>query len=35
LMGWNYVFIGMIAVALIGAAVFLLMWKAPADGYEK
>ena len=35
LMGWNYVFIGMIAVALIGAAVFLLMWKAPADGYER
>lgn len=34
-MGWNYVFVGMIAVALIGAAVFMLMWKAPADGYAK
>jgi len=31
---WDYVFMGMIGVALIGMFVFLLMWKAKADGYE-
>lgn len=33
--GWNYVFVGMIAVAVVGMVVFLLMWSAPADGYER
>lgn len=31
---WDYVFMGMIGIALIGMFVFLLMWKAKADGYE-
>lgn len=33
--GWNYVFIGMIAMAIVGAIVFLSIWKARRDGYEK
>jgi len=33
--GWNYVFIGMIAMAVVGALVFLSIWKARRDGYEK
>ncbi len=32
--GWNYVFQGMIAIAVIGMLVFMLMWSAPADGYD-
>ena len=32
--GWNYVFLGMIAMAVIGAIVFLTIWKARRDGYE-
>lgn len=32
--GWNWVFLGMIGVALIGMGVFMLMWKAKADGYD-
>lgn len=32
--GWNYVFLGMIAVAVIGMLVFMLMWGAKSDGYE-
>ncbi len=33
--GWNYVFVGMIAMAVVGALVFLSIWKARRDGYEK
>ncbi len=33
--GWNHVFLGMIAVAVVGMVVFLLMWPAKADGYEQ
>lgn len=32
--GWNYVFQGMIVVAVVGMLVFMLMWSAPADGYD-
>ena len=31
---WDYVFIGMIGIAIIGTLVFLSMWKAQADGYD-
>ena len=34
-LGWNYVFIGVIAMAVIGMVVFLLMWRARRDGYDK
>ena len=33
--GWRWVFISFIAVGCIGALIFLLMWKAPRDGYER
>ena len=33
--GWNYVFVGMIAMAVIGMAIFLLMWGAKRDGYDE
>ncbi|MGN0007100.1 MAG: MFS transporter [Alistipes sp.] len=33
--GWNYVFVGMIAVAVVGMAVFMLMWGAKSNGYEE
>ena len=33
--GWNYVFLGVIAMALIGMVVFLFMWGARRDGYER
>ncbi|MDR3287610.1 MAG: MFS transporter [Prevotellaceae bacterium] len=33
--GWNIVYISVIAVAIAGMAIFLLMWKANADGYER
>ena len=33
--GWNWVFITFIAVGLIGALIFLAMWKAPRDGYDR
>ena len=32
---WDYVFIGMIGIALLGMLVFLLMWNAKADGYDE
>ena len=32
--GWNYVFIGVIAMAVIGVVVFLTIWGARRDGYE-
>jgi len=33
--GWNWVFIMFIAVGIIGSLIFLTMWKAPRDGYER
>ena len=33
--GWNYVFLGVIAMAIIGMVVFLFMWGARRDGYDK
>lgn len=33
-MGWDYVFLIMIGIALVGMLVFLMMWNARADGYE-
>ena len=30
---WDYVFMGMIGVALLGVITFSTMWKAKADGY--
>lgn len=32
--GWDYVFLLMIGMALVGMVVFLLMWGAKADGYD-
>lgn len=32
---WDYVFTGMIGIALLGMLVFLLMWNAKADGYDE
>ena len=33
--GWNWAYIGIIAMALVGMVVFLMMWGARADGYEE
>ena len=33
--GWNYVFVGVIAMAIVGMTVFLFMWGAKRDGYDK
>ncbi|MBQ0122520.1 MAG: MFS transporter [Bacteroidales bacterium] len=33
--GWNAVFITFIIVGIIGAAIFMTMWKAPRDGYSR
>lgn len=33
--GWNMVFVTFIVVGLIGSAVFLTMWNAPRDGYDR
>ncbi len=33
--GWNYVFIGVIAMAAVGVLVFLSIWGAKRDGYDK
>ncbi len=33
--GWKWVFITFIIVGCIGALVFLFMWRAPRDGYER
>ena len=33
--GWNYVFIGVLIMAVVGVAVFLTIWGASRDGYEK
>jgi len=32
--GWNIAYIAIIIMALVGMGVFLLMWRAKADGYE-
>ena len=33
--GWTAVFITFICAGLVGAVIFLCMWKAPRDGYER
>jgi OPA family glycerol-3-phosphate transporter-like MFS transporter/OPA family sugar phosphate sensor protein UhpC-like MFS transporter len=33
--GWNLAYIVIIALSLVGAGVFALMWRAPAHGYEE
>ena len=33
--GWNYVFISVIAMAVIGILIFMAIWGAKRDGYEK
>ena len=33
--GWNYVFIGVLIMAVVGVAVFLTIWNARRDGYDK
>ena len=33
--GWDAVFLTFIIVGLVGVAIFLSMWKAPRDGYER
>ena len=33
--GWNYVFISVIAMAIIGILMFLAIWGAKRDGYDK
>lgn len=32
---WDFVFMGMIGVAVIGTLVFVTMWRAKADGYDE
>ncbi|MCQ2184137.1 MAG: MFS transporter [Bacteroidales bacterium] len=33
--GWNWVFITFVCAGLVGAVIFLSMWKAPRDGYAR
>lgn len=33
--GWKWVFLTFIAVGIIGSLIFLGMWKAPRDGYDR
>ena len=33
--GWNYVFLMMIIMAVVGMGIFLLMWRAKATGYDE
>ena len=33
--GWNYVFIGVLAMAVVGVLVFVSIWGAKRDGYDK
>ena len=33
--GWNSVFEVAIALGIVGVILFAIVWKAPADGYEK
>lgn len=35
LWGWSYVFYIFIGAGVIGALIFLLMWNAPRDGYDR
>ena len=30
---WDYVFMGMIGIAILGIIVFMFMWNAKADAY--
>ena len=32
--GWNYVFLMMIAMAVVGMLIFMMMWRAKATGYD-
>lgn len=32
--GWNFAYIGILGMAVVGMLVFLLMWNARADGYD-
>ena len=32
--GWNWAYVGILGMALVGMGVFLLMWGARADGYS-
>ncbi len=32
--GWNWAYVGIIGVAVVGMLVFLMMWGARADGYD-
>lgn len=32
--GWSWAYVGILAMAIVGMFVFLLMWGAKADGYE-
>lgn len=34
-LGWNWVFITFIITGAIGALIFLMMWRAPRDGYKR
>lgn len=34
-LGWKAVFLTFIAVGVVGAIVFFMMWNAPRDGYER
>ncbi|MBO5962305.1 MAG: MFS transporter [Alistipes sp.] len=33
--GWNYVFVSVIAMAIIGILIFMAIWGAKRDGYDK
>ena len=33
--GWNYVFVSVIAMAIVGMIIFALIWGAKRDGYDK
>ena len=33
--GWNLAYVGILVMALVGMAVFLLMWGARANGYDE
>ncbi len=33
--GWDCVYMGIVVIALVGIGIFLCMWNAPRDGYER
>ena len=33
--GWNLIYVLMVAISVIGMGIFLLMWNAPSDGYAR